>query len=153
MGLELSQDSVVSAVGCGLSVVQADIDHGLGALPDQSFDYVVLSMTLQVIRNPDLVLKEMLRIGKKCIVSFPNFGLWRVRAKLLVQGTAPVTRNLPYSWYQSPNRHVLSVKDFRKFCAHFDIRIEKEIALSGDGLVRFWPNLFAEEALYVIASG
>jgi len=152
MGLELSQDSVVSAVGCGLSVVQADIDHGLGALPDQSFDYVVLSMTLQVIRNPDLVLKEMLRIGKKCIVSFPNFGLWRVRVKLLVRGMAPVTRNLPYSWYQSPNRHVLSVKDFREFCTHLGIHIEREIALSGDGLLRFWPNLFAEEALYVIAS-
>lgn len=142
----------MSAIGCGISVVQADIDKGLGALPDQSFDYAILSMTLQVIKNPDLVLKEMLRVGKKCIVSFPNFGLWRVRLKALALGRAPVTRNLPYAWYQSPNRHVLSITDFRAFCQHLNITIEKEIPLTSDGVVPFWPNLFAEEALYVIAS-
>ncbi len=153
LGLELSQDHVASAIGCGISVVQADIDRGLGALPDQSFDYAILSMTLQVIQKPDLVLKEMLRVGKKCIVSFPNFGLWRVRVKTLMQGRAPVTRNLPYSWYQSPNRHVLSIKDFRSFCEQLGIRIEKELPLTADGVAPIWPNLFAEEAVYVISAG
>lgn len=153
MGLELSEQHVVSAIECGISVVQADIDKGLEALPDQSFDYAILSMTLQVIQKPDLVLREMLRVGKKCIVSFPNFGLWRVRAKSLLQGRAPVTRNLPYSWYQSPNRHVLSIKDFRAFCEHLNIHIEKELPLTAEGVASFWPNLFAEEALYVISAG
>ena len=151
MGLELSQENVVSAITCGLSVVQGDIDKGLRALPDQSFDYVILSMTLQVIKKPDLVLKEMLRVGRKCIVSFPNFGLWRVRVKTLL-GRAPVTRNLPYAWHQSPNRHVLSIEDFRRFCAELDIRIEREIPLTAEGSARFWPNLFAESALYVLSS-
>jgi len=108
-------------------------------------------MTLQVIQKPDLVLKEMLRVGKKCIVSFPNFGLWRVRLKSLVLGRAPVTRNLPYAWYQSPNRHMLSLKDFRSFCKELGVRIEKEVPLTTDGVVRYWPNLFAEEALYVVS--
>ncbi|HPO15277.1 MAG TPA: homoserine O-acetyltransferase [Candidatus Hydrogenedentes bacterium] len=151
LGLELSQDHVVSAIGCGIAVVQADIDKGLESLPDQSFDYVILSMTLQVLKHPDLVLREMLRVGKKCIVSFPNFGLWRVRLKALALGRAPVTRNLPYAWYQSPNRHVLTIKDFREFCTRLNIRIQKEIPLTTQGVAPFWPNLFAEEALYVIS--
>ncbi len=150
MGLELDQDSVVSAIECGIALVQADIDKGLSALPDQCFDYVVLGMTLQVLQKPSLVLREMLRVGKKCIVSFPNFGLWRVRLALLLNGRAPVTNNLPYSWHNSPNRHVLTVKDFRDFCASLDITIEREIPLTACGISRFWPNLLAEEALYVL---
>ncbi len=152
MGLELAQENVVSAIGCGLSVVHADIEQGLAALPDNSFDYAVLSMTLQVLKDPDFVIREMLRIGKKCIVSFPNFALWRVRLKALALGRAPVTRNLPYTWYQSPNRHVLSIKDFRDFCAGLGIRIEKEIPLTAKGVIKTLPNLLAEEALYVISS-
>lgn len=151
VGIEVCQDKVVSAIGCGISIIQADIDEGLGRLPDNSFNYVLLSMTLQVIQKPDLVLREMLRVGRKCIVSFPNFGLWRVRLKTLALGRAPVTRNLPYAWYQSPNRHMLSLKDFRLFCKELGVRIEKEIPLSAEGLVRYWPNLFAEEALYVVS--
>jgi len=152
MGLEVDQDAVVNAVSSGISVVQADIDKGLSALPDQCFDYVVLGMTLQVLKHPDLVLREMLRVGKKCIVSFPNFGLWRVRAGLLLKGRAPVTYNLPYAWYQSPNHHVLTIKDFREFCAGLGIAIECEIPLTTRGEARFWPNLFAEEALYVLSA-
>jgi homoserine O-acetyltransferase len=153
MGLELSQDNVVSAIGCGIPIVQADIDRGLGALPDQSFDYVLLSMTLQVIQKPDLALKEMLRVGRKCIISFPNFAHWKVRAKTVFGGRAPITRTLPYAWYQSPNRHVLSIKDFRTMCHDMGVRIEKEVALRPDGVSQHWPNLFAEEALYVITAG
>lgn len=152
MGLEVDQEAVVSAVASGISVVQADIDKGLSELPDQCFDYVVLSMTLQVLKHPDLVLREMLRVGKKCIVSFPNFGLWRVRAGLVLNGRAPVTHNLPYAWHQSPNRHVLTIKDFREFCAGLGIAIECEIPLTARGRIRFWPNMFAEEALYVLSA-
>ncbi|MBL7646429.1 MAG: homoserine O-acetyltransferase [Candidatus Hydrogenedentes bacterium] len=152
VGLEVAQGSVVSCIRRGISVIQADIDKGLSALPDQSFDYIILSMTLQVIRKPDLALKEMLRVGKKCIVSFPNFGHWRVRWMTFFEGRAPVTRNLPYAWYQTPNRHVLAIDDFRQLCSDLNAQIEREIPLYSEGVARFWPNLFAEEALYVITS-
>jgi homoserine O-acetyltransferase len=152
MGLELSQGNIVTSIRRGISVVQADIDQGLSALPDQSFDYVILSMTLQVVKKPDLVLSEMLRVGKKCIVSFPNFAHWKVRLMTSLLGRAPVTRNLPYAWYQTPNRHVLSISDFRNFCQELNIRIEKEFPLYRKGTVSILPNLFAEEALYVITS-
>jgi homoserine O-acetyltransferase len=151
-GLELAQENIVACTQRGISVIQADIDQGLSAFPDQSFDYIILSMTLQVIQNPELALQEMLRVGRKCIVSFPNFGHWRVRAQVLFSGRAPVTRNLPYAWNRTPNRHVLSVRDFREFCKNLDIRIEREVPLASEGVVSFQPNLLAEEALYVIAS-
>ncbi|MCC6698063.1 MAG: homoserine O-acetyltransferase [Candidatus Hydrogenedentes bacterium] len=152
-GIELAQGNIVSCVRRGISVVQADIDKGLTPLPDGSYDYVILSMTLQVIKRPDYVLQEMLRVGKKCIVSFPNFGFWKVRAKSLLMGRAPVTRNLPYAWWVSPNRHVLSIKDFREYCAERSISIEREIPLNRKGLVwtaRMWPNMLADEAVFVI---
>ncbi|MBI3117601.1 MAG: homoserine O-acetyltransferase [Candidatus Hydrogenedentes bacterium] len=152
MGIELSQGNVVTCARRGIPVVQADVDKGIQELPDQCFDYVILSMTLQVIKKPDLVLTEMLRVGKKCIVSFPNFGYWKVRSKAFFGGRAPVTRNLPYRWYETPNRYVLSVRDFRNFCEELSIRIEKEIPLYSEGVIRFWPNFFAEEALYVITA-
>lgn len=151
MGLELAQGNIVTCVRRGISVVQADIDKGFDALPDQSYDYVILSMTLQAIKKPELVISEMLRVGKRCVVSFPNFGFWKVRAKTAMLGRAPVTRNLPYAWYVSPNRHVLSIKDFREFCSNRNIRIVREIALPGVA-ARFWPNLLADEAVFVIAA-
>jgi len=152
LGIELDQDRVVICVGRGISVVQHDADKGLYPLPDQSFDYIVLSMTLQVVQNPELLIREMLRAGKKCIVSFPNFGHWAVRAKMLLLGRAPVTRHLPYAWYDTPNLRVLSLKDFRAFCEAQNARIEKEIALGRHGMARFWPSMFAEEAVYVIST-
>lgn len=154
-GIELSQGNIVSCVRRGISVIQQDIDKGLTTLPDQSFDFVILSMTLQVIKKPDFVLQEMLRVGKKCIVSFPNFGFWKVRAKSVVLGRAPVTRNLPYAWWLSPNRHVLSIKDFRDYCRERNFRIEREIPLNKRGWVwsgELWPNMFADEAVFVITS-
>jgi homoserine O-acetyltransferase len=155
VGLELAQGNIVTCVRRGVSVIQADVDKGLGTFPDHGFDYVILSMTLQVIQKPEPVIREMLRVGGKCIVSFPNVGFWKARAKLLVSGRAPVTRSLPYAWDVSPNRHVLSVKDFRQFCATHNIRIEREIPLSRRGFVwsaRLWPNLLADEAVFVISS-
>ncbi len=152
VAMEKSQGNIITCVRRGISVIQADIDKGLVELPDGSFDYVILSMTLQILKQPDFVLREMLRVGRKCIVSFPNFGHWKVRAGALLYGRAPVTRNLPYSWYDSPNRHVLTIKDFREFCAAKDITIEKEIPLYSEGQVHMLPNLFAEEALYVLSA-
>jgi homoserine O-acetyltransferase len=152
VAMEKAQGNVITCVRRGLSVIQADIDNGLIELPDHSFDYVILSMTLQVLKQPDFVLREMLRVGRKCIVSFPNFGHWKVRCGAFFRGRAPVTRNLPYSWYDTPNRHVLTIKDFREFCAAKDIVIEKEFPLSSAGQVSVAPNIFAEEALYVVSA-
>lgn len=150
LGIEVDQEKVIRAIACGINVIHANIDKGLAELPDDSFDYVILSMTLQVLKNPALALKEMLRVGKKCIVTFPNFGHWRVRAELAFLGRAPVTSQLPHSWHESPNRHVLTVRDFRAFCAQFQFGIEKEIFLHDNGQTRLLPNLRAEEALYVL---
>lgn len=156
LGVEIDQEKVVRCIERGVAVVHADIDKGLSPHPDHSYDYVILSMTLQVIKNPELVIREALRVGKRAIVSFPNFAFWKVRAKSLLSGRAPVTRNMPYPWYLSPNRHVLSIKDFREFCAERNLRIEKEIAISSHGRgnrdVTLWPNLFADEAVFVISA-
>lgn len=152
-GIELAQGNIISCVRRGAPIIQADAETGLGALPDQSYDFVILSMTLQVVREPERVLNEMLRVGRRCIVSFPNFGYWRVRAELLLRGRAPVTRSLPYPWHTTPNRHVLSIKDFRRFCRDQGARIEKEIALGacGAGLpAKLCPNFLADEAVFVI---
>lgn len=152
VGIELHQGNVVCCTRRGLSVIHENVDDGLGDFPDHSFDYVVCSMTLQVLRKPEFVVREMLRVGRKCIVSIPNFGHWRVRRSVLFEGRAPVTRNLPYSWNRTPNRYVLSVLDFRKFCEHLNIRIHKEIALGDKGFVNVWPNMFALEAVYVLSA-
>jgi len=156
VGVELRQGNITSCVRQGISVVQGDIDDGLGYLPDQSFDYAILSMTLQVVKKPEFVLAEMIRVARRVIVSFPNFGFWKVRAKVIVQGRAPITRNLPYAWFNSPNRHVLSIKDFRQYCETRNIKIEHEIPLSSQGeggRAATWPNLFADEAVFVISAG
>ena len=149
-GIELSQDRVARCVQRGICAVQADVDKGLEPLMDQSFDYVILGMTLQVVQKPDLVISEMLRVGRKCIVSFPNFGHWSVRLKALLSGRAPVTPSLPFEWHDTPNFHVLSLKDFRDFCKLVSADIEQEIPLNKRGVGRHWPNLLAEDAVYVI---
>jgi homoserine O-acetyltransferase len=155
MGIEVSQRNIVACVRRGISVVQADINEGLNTIPDQSYDYVILSMTLQVIEKPDIALHEMVRVGRRCIVSFPNFAHWSVRREMLIHGRAPVTTTLPYSWHESPNRAVLSIKDFREYCAKQDIYIEQEIPLSSRGHrlpAKIWPNAFADEAVFVISA-
>ena len=149
-GIEVDPDQVVRSIQRGISVIQADIDQGLSALPDQSCDFVILSMTLQAVHKPHLVLQEMLRVGRKCIVSFPNFGHWSVRAQTLFGGRAPITRALPYSWHETLNFHVLSIKDFRAFCRSLNARILHEIPLPCPGACRLWPNLFAEKAVCII---
>lgn len=153
MGLELRQGNIVACVRRGISVVQADADEGLSALQDKSFDVVILSMTMQVIEKPELVIREMLRVGKQCIISFPNFAFWRVRLMTLLTGRAPVTRNLPYPWYSSPNRSFVSIRDFREFCRNHNIHIRRSVPLGFRGasaVPRLWPNLLAEEAVFVL---
>jgi methionine biosynthesis protein MetW len=149
-GVEISDEGVLQCVSRGLAVDHADLDQGLGDYPDGSFDYVILSQTLQTVRKPDLVLKEMLRVGRTGIVSFPNFGYWRVRAALFVAGRMPKTDYLPYEWYDTPNIHLLTVKDFHVHCAEERIRIRRALYLGANGPVTLLANLRAKTAIFEV---
>ncbi len=151
MGIELDQDLVRACVEKGLPIIQQDIEQGLENYTDKSYDYVILSQTVQTIKNPEKVFTELLRVGRKVIVSFPNFAYWRCRAQLLLHGKAPITRLLPFDWCNSPNIHSLSLKDFDRFCRKLKVKVEKRIPLNKTALgpVRFAPNLFAEQVIYV----
>jgi methionine biosynthesis protein MetW len=156
-GIELSQAGVNSCVAQGLSVIQGDADTDLDAYPDDSFDYVVLSQTLQATRNPRIVLEQLLRIGQRAIVSFPNFGHWRVRTSLLFGGRMPVTENLTYAWYETPNIHFCTIRDFVDLCDAIGAKIEGGVALNGSGdkvgLQLPWTvwNLFGEQAIFLLS--
>ena len=131
-GLELDPHNVALCVGKGLSVMQGDADADLADYPDASFDYAILSQTLQTTKRPDQVLDELLRVGRKAFVSFPNFAHWKVRANLLWNGRMPVTRLLPIAWYETPNIHHVTVRDFRELVAQKGYRVEGEWFLLGD---------------------
>jgi len=150
-GIELQQDCVLDCICCGLPVIQQDVEQGLGYFGDNSFDYVILSQTVQTVKNPEKVFTELLRVGRKVIVSFPNFAHWRCRALLFFGGSAPVTRQLPFEWHNSPNIHCLSLRDFERFCKKLAVKVEKKMPLIKTRLspVRFAPNLFAEQVIYV----
>lgn len=150
-GLELDPANVAAAVGRGLSVVQGDADTDLAAYPDQSFDYAILSQTLQTTRSPHLVLDELLRIGRKAFVSFPNFAHWRVRASLLWGGRMPVTRLLPERWYDTPNIHHVTIDDFRAFLKQRRVVVEGAWFLSGDRQrSSAAANLLAQHAVFLL---
>lgn len=151
-GLELEQNLVLSCVCRRLSIIQYDVERGLGSYADKSFDYAILSQTVQTIRDPARVLDELLRVGRRVIVSFPNFAHWRSRVQLLWRGRAPVTRQLPFGWHDTPNIHCLSLKDFDAFCGRLGAAIERRIPLvkTHPSPVRVWPNLLAEQVIYVI---
>ena len=134
-GLELDQHNVAECVARGLSVIQGDADSDLAFYPDGGFDYAILSQTLQTTKRPDLVLDELLRVGRKAFVSFPNFAHWKVRASLLWNGRMPVTRLLPIAWYETPNIHHVTVRDFRALVAEKGYRVEGEWFLSGDSAI------------------
>jgi homoserine O-acetyltransferase len=155
VGIELDQRLVVQCVEKGLPIIQHNVEQGLENYTDNSFDYVILSQTVQTIKNPEKVFAELLRIGKKVIVSFPNFAHWRCRIQLLLGGKAPVTKQLPFEWHNSPNIHCLSLKDFEEFCRNLGVKVEKRIPLNKTTLspVRFAPNLFAEQVIYVTSKG
>ena len=134
-----------------LSILQRNIERGLGSYTNKSFDYVILSQTVQTIKHPERVFEELLRVGRKVIVSFPNFAHWRCRVQLLLTGKAPVTRQLPFGWHDTPNIHCLSLKDFDAFCKKLGVTVEKRIPLVKTRLSPIWygPNLFAEQVIYV----
>lgn len=150
-GLEIDGENVAAAMARGLSVVQGDADTDLGYYQDNSFDYAILSQTLQTTKRPDLVIGHLLRIGRQAFVSFPNFAHWRVRTSLLWNGKMPVTRLLPVKWYETPNIHHLTIRDFRELVREKGYRIEGQWFLSGDrqtGSAK--ANLMAEHAVFLL---
>jgi len=156
-GIELSREGVNECVAKGLAVVQGDADTDLVEYPDDGFDYVILSQTLQATRHPRQVLEHMLRIGRRAIVSFPNFGHWKIRLQILFGGRMPTTDNLPYTWYDTPNIHFCTIKDFRALCDVVGVRMERAIAFNPWGRPLrlaapwwFW-NLFGEQAVFLLS--
>ncbi|HUA63784.1 MAG TPA: methionine biosynthesis protein MetW [Verrucomicrobiae bacterium] len=149
-GVEISGSKVARAIARGVSVYQSDIDQGLADYPDQAFDYVILSQTLQETRHPRQVLREMVRVGRRVIVAFPNFGHWRTRLSMLLSGRAPRTKLFPYAWYDSPNIHFLTVQDFEELASMEGLTVERRYFLSGRNRVRFLPNLLTEVAVFQV---
>ena len=150
-GLELSPDNVAAAVARGLSVIQGDADVDLADYPDNSFDYAILSQTLQTARAPDVVLDHLLRIGRRAFVSFPNFAQWRIRLSLLWGGRMPVTRQLPEQWYDTPNIHHVTIDDFRAFLKARGVTVEGAWFLSGDRQrSSAAANLLAQHAVFLL---
>ena len=155
-GIEVTRERVNACVARGLSVIQGDADRDLADYPDDAFDYAILSLTIQATRQPRSVLEQLLRIGRHAIVSFPNFGHWQVRARLLLTGRMPVTENLPEAWYASPNAHLCTIKDFADLCRVIDARVERAVAfnLSGQRLGTWLPltvhNLMGEKAVFML---
>ena len=149
-GVEISAPQVRKAISRGVSVYQGDIEEGLADYPDKAFDYVILSQTLQETRAPLDVLTAMLRVGKQAVISFPNFGHWRVRASMLFSGQAPKTKLFPYAWYNSPNIHFLSINDFEDLCREQGLRIERRYFLAGPKRVRMFPNLRGQTAVFLV---
>ena len=156
-GIELSRDGVNECVAKGLAVVQGDADTDLADYPNDAFDYVILSQTLQATRRPRVVLEHMLRIGRHAVVSFPNFGHWKIRLQVGLGGHMPTTDNLPYAWWDTPNIHFCTIKDFRALCQVAGAKIERAVALNAWGAPLrlnmpwwFW-NLFGEQAVFLLS--
>ncbi|NTV14336.1 MAG: methionine biosynthesis protein MetW [Desulfobulbaceae bacterium] len=156
-GIESVEAQVAECIEKGLQVLQGDINEEIRDYPDQSFDYVILSQTLQQVYQPQELIRELLRVGKQVIVSFPNFSHWSIRLQLLIRGYAPKNRQLPYDWYDTPNIRVITLMDFRHFAQKFACRIDREAAVKspkGEGagqLVRFLPNLRATYGIFLIS--
>ena len=131
-GIEISKNNSQKCVGKGLTVIEGNAEKDLTQFPDGSFDFVILSQTLQAFLNPETVIQELLRVGKKAIVTVPNFGFWKVRLHLLIKGTMPVTKNLPDEWYNTPNLHMCTIKDFYNFCHDREIKLDKALALHNE---------------------
>ena len=155
-GIEISKEKVQTCISKGLTVIEGDAEFDLKQFPDKSFDYVVLGQTLQAFINPEIVIKELLRVGNKAIVTIPNFGHWKVRLNLLFQGTMPVTKTLPNEWYNTPNLHMCTIKDFFKFSETINFKIFKSIALMNKNVSTInksnlsIKNLFCELGIFLI---
>lgn len=151
VGIELDEDCVLRAIQRGLSVHHGNVEEGLDHYGDRSFDLAILSLTLQEMGDTLGVLTEAMRVGRQVVVAFPNFAHWTSRLQLLM-GHSPKTRRLPHEWYQSPNRHYFTASDWERFCRARGWRIVRSGFVSGHRLIRFWPNLRAEVAMYLIES-
>jgi methionine biosynthesis protein MetW len=149
-GIEIDEKAIYKCIERGVTVSHGDIDTGLQDYSDKRFDYVILNESLQEILNPEKVISEALRVGKKVIVGIPNFCNLTARLQIFFLGRVPVTKGLPYKWYNTPNLRFLSIKDFRDFCKERNITIERERSINSAGEVSFWRNLFADVALFSI---
>ncbi len=155
-GIELSPEGVNSSIAKGLSVIQGNAEKDITYYPDQSFDYVILSQTLQAMKRPDKMLEQLLRVGRKAVVSFPNFGHWRVRLSLALFATMPVNKTLDYPWYSTPNIHFCTIRDFANLCADMNIKVEHSTAINAKGYGMPFDNLLianlmATQGMYVIS--
>jgi len=154
IGLEINQGDIETCIGKGLNVLQQDLNKGLKNFESESFDTVLLTQTLQAVSYPDILIDEMLRIGKNCIVTFPNFGNWRSRMHLIIKGRMPVSRFMPYQWYDTPNIHFCTVKDFDVLCQQKNIKVLSRTVVDHSHKDRWfintWPNLLGEVAIYHI---
>ena len=155
-GIEISKEKVQICISKGLTVIEGNAEFDLKQFPNDSFDYVVLGQTLQAFINPEIVIKELLRVGKKAIVTIPNFGHWKVRLNLLIKGTMPITNSLPNNWYNTPNIHMCTIKDFVKFSKIINFKIFKSLALINKNVSNinssnlFLKNLFGELGIFLI---
>ena len=155
-GIEISKDKVQTCVSKGLTVIEGNAEFDLKQFPNDSFDYVILGQTLQAFVNPEIVIRELLRVGKKAIITIPNFGHWKVRLDLLIKGTMPITKSLPNDWYNTPNIHMCTIKDFVKFSKIINFKIFKSLALTNKNISNinssnlFYKNLFAELGIFLI---
>ena len=155
-GIEISKKNSQKCVGKGLTVIEGDAEKDLIQFPDGSFDFVILSQTLQAFLNPEIVIQELLRVGKKAIVTVPNFGFWKVRLHLLIKGTMPITKNLPDEWYNTPNLHMCTIKDFYNFCHDREIKLDRALALHNEKISSInemnlnIKNLSAELGIFLI---
>jgi methionine biosynthesis protein MetW len=151
-GIELSDKAIQHCVASGLNVFQQDIDTGLSEYADKSFNYVILNQTLQQVKNPDYVLKEALRVGRKVIVGFPNFVNLSSRSQIFFKGRVPVTKALPYQWYDTPNLHFLGIADFKEYCKKRGFRIEDSAFIRKNGKVGLFSNLFSDLGLFLLST-
>lgn len=149
-GVEIDDAGVLACVTNGVNVVQGDMERGLSGFADDSFDYVILSQTLQAVKSSERVVSEMLRVGREGIVTFPNFGYWRNRLQVM-SGHMPVSENLPYAWFDTPNIHLCTMTDFENFCRDHGVRIHERIVITAGTTVTLMPNLFGALAVYRFA--
>ncbi|MBN0988399.1 MULTISPECIES: methionine biosynthesis protein MetW [Amphritea] len=153
-GVEVDHDNITACLEKGVNVIEKNIDEGLASIDDSSFDTVIMTQALQVMYRPDQIVDEMLRIGKECIVTFPNFGHWRARGYLAFRGKMPVSKFLPYTWYNTPNIHFCTFKDFEQLCVERNIHILDRTVVDNEHKhhwsIRLWPNMLGEIAIYRI---
>ena len=156
-GIELGKNNVKECISKGLSVIEGNAETELSQFPNKAFDFVILSQTLQAFYQPEIVLEQLLRIGHRVIISIPNFGYWQIRAKLLFFGKMPITNSLPYSWYDTPNLHMCSIKDFYQFCEKKQIKMNKIVGINSEKISSIYKvnlemkNLFSEVGIFLIS--